>query len=179
MKRRPVLSLIVSLLLLAGCQTGNTKSVSSLNSEVSLSSEVPVLSSRSEASPSDYEPVSSSLSLSPVSSSSGSSVYTSVQDSAYSELSVSSYWKGLDGKAFGNTFRKELQALIKKTGNRSIPYSQNKKILAESDRALNGKGIIPFYRSDDNSTTNWNREHVWGRIQEAQEAMESVLIRIC
>lgn len=161
MKRNPVLSLIVSLLLLASCQTGNTKSVSSLSSEVPFSYEVPVSSSFSEASPSDYEPVSSSLSFSPVSSSSGSSVYTSVPDSAYSELSVSSYWKGLNGKAFGNTFRKELQALIKKTGNRSIPYGQNKKVLAGSDKALNGKGIIPFYRSDDNSTTNWNREHVW------------------
>lgn len=58
--------------------------------------------------------------------------------------------------------------LINSTGNRTISYSTNNAILAESDKALkNQKGIIPFYHDENAATTDWNKEHVWPRSRGA------------
>ena len=72
------------------------------------------------------------------------------------------YWAGLSKNQFGDAFRKTLKALINDTGSKTIGYSANNAVLAESDKALNGKaGIIPFYHPDYCATTGWNKEHVW------------------
>ena len=72
------------------------------------------------------------------------------------------YWSGLNTNDYGDAFRVRLKSLIKATGNKTIGYSENNGVLAESDKALNGKpGIIPFYHADNCYTTGWNKEHVW------------------
>lgn len=79
-----------------------------------------------------------------------------------SNIELESYWSSLDLNAYGNTFRSQLQSLINKTGNKTISYKANNEVLKQSDKSNDGKGIIPFYHSSDESYTGeWNKEHVW------------------
>ncbi|HBM70688.1 MAG TPA: hypothetical protein DD377_04960 [Firmicutes bacterium] len=70
-------------------------------------------------------------------------------------------WGSMDTSKYGATFRDLLAGKIKASGTRTINYKTNNDVLAKSDAALNGAGIIPFYHPDTDSTTNWNKEHVW------------------
>lgn len=84
------------------------------------------------------------------------------QTSEYSSDSpMDLYWSGLNNNEFGEAFRLRLKDLINDSGSKTISYSGNNDVLAESDKALNGQGIIPFYHSDQCYTTSWNKEHVW------------------
>lgn len=70
-------------------------------------------------------------------------------------------WGEMDLETYGATFRDVLAGKIKASGSRTIAYKKNNDVLKESDKALNGRGVIPFYHSDKDSTTNFNKEHVW------------------
>ena len=83
-------------------------------------------------------------------------------DSSDTNVELEEQWQGLDLNTYGNTFRKQLQDLIKQTGNKTISYKNNNSILAESDKAASGDGIVPFYHSSSESYSgDWNKEHVW------------------
>lgn len=69
-------------------------------------------------------------------------------------------WGEMDLETYGATFRDVLAGKIKASGSRTIAYKKNNDVLKESDKALNGRGVIPFYHSDKDSTTNFNKEHV-------------------
>lgn len=83
-------------------------------------------------------------------------------NSQTNNIIIEKEWISLDFTTYGNTFRKQLQNLINATGSKTIAYSKNNEVLSKSDEAINGNsGIIPFYHSDNENTTNWNKEHVW------------------
>ncbi len=77
------------------------------------------------------------------------------------KTNLRSEWKSLDLNTYGNTFRAQLQALIKATGSKTISYKDNNSVLSQSDKASSGSGVVPFYHADTYSTTDWNKEHVW------------------
>ena len=71
---------------------------------------------------------------------------------------------------YGQKFRNRLAKLIRASGSRTIGYKANNNILAESDKAQNGRsGVVPFYHADTESTTSWNKEHVWPNSRGAGE----------
>lgn len=70
-------------------------------------------------------------------------------------------WGEMDLETYGTTFRDVLAGKIKASGSRTIAYKKNNDVLKESDKALNGKGVIPFYHSDKDSISSFNKEHVW------------------
>ena len=160
MKSRLPFSTLLLCLLLTSCGGGGAPQSSEDYSSVasSLSSWVESLSSEEELSSekdlSSEKELSSEITQEP-------SVETesSINDGSATNIT---YWKSLQRSEYGETFRKSIQSLINKSGNKTIQYSDNNAVLAKSDQALNGKaGIIPFYHSDECATTSWNKEHVW------------------
>lgn len=96
-------------------------------------------------------------------SSAGLASFTSTQlnEEPLSLNATSDPWGDMDTSKYGSSFRDLLAGKIKSTGSRTINYKANNSVLAKSDVASNGNGIIPFYHPDTDSTTSWNKEHVW------------------
>lgn len=151
-KNNKKLLLILSIIpLFASCGTNPSDSVSS---DSSNSNTVHTDSGNaSENISSDSSSDKNSTSDSKDSSSSDSSDNNKVE--------LKSQWKDLDLNTYGNTFRAKLQSLIKNTGSKTINYSSNNDVLKQSDKASSGNGVIPFYHDSTDSTTDWNKEHVW------------------
>lgn len=95
----------------------------------------------------------------------------------YPSTSDDSNWEGLDFSTYGNTFRGELQKLIKATKRSSISYSQCLSVGIEAATEPTDKNkFIPFYHASLNVTegvtssgalalnkkgSSVNREHTW------------------
>lgn len=78
------------------------------------------------------------------------------------EASTSSFsWGEMDLNSYGVTFRDVLAGKINASGGKTIAYKTNNSVLAQSDKALDGDGVIPFYHSDSDSVSSFNKEHVW------------------
>ena len=71
---------------------------------------------------------------------------------------------------YGQNFRNRLAKLIRASGSRTIGYKANNDVLEQSDHALSGNGVIPFYHPDNQSTNSWNKEHVWPNSRGAGES---------
>ncbi len=158
---KKILLILSALPLFASCGTNPSDSVSSESSNSNTvntdSGKTSVDSSSNSAS--NTNSGSESKDSSPDSSKDSSSDSSDSSDKNKTELKTQ--WKDLDLNTYGNTFRAKLQALIKNTGSKTINYKTNNDVLAQSDKATSGSGVIPFYHDSTDSTTNWNKEHVW------------------
>jgi endonuclease I len=154
--KKKLVALLLPFFFLAGCETP-------VSSTTQPSNTTPVVESSSTDNTNTSISDNSSTEKSSVLDSSiqDSSVDSTSSTSYSSDLELKSYWNSLDLSTYGSTLRSSLRSLIKATGNKTIGYSTNNSVLAQSDKALNGKGIIPFYREETESTTDWNKEHVW------------------
>lgn len=143
----------------------NTASISKANTTISSTSEDTSKKTNSENKSSSISANGSSVKPSTDSKSSQATASSSISKPSTSTIKpedLKPYWNGLDFSTYGNTFRGALQKLINNTGNKTIGYSNNNAVLSQSDKALNGDGIIPFYHGENESiTSNWNKEHVW------------------
>ena len=103
------------------------------------------------------------------SSQSKTSEAISISEETYEVPEYDSRWP-LDFSEYGATFRNRLARLIRSSGTRTIAYKANNDVLAESDKAKNGNGVVPFYHPDTESTNSWNKEHVWPNSRGAGES---------
>lgn len=146
MKPKKLSLSLLAFLLLAGCSFDPTAT--------DISSSFPTSDTGGESSES---PNSSSK---PSTNTPDSSKGDSSNSSSSHQPDTSDYvWK-VDRSTFGNTFRGDLQKAIKASGNRTIGYSSNNEVLAQSDKSPQG-GIVPFYHPMTDHTTDWNKEHCW------------------
>lgn len=157
MKSKRIISFLLLLSLFSSCSSNGNSSISLSSSSIIPQVSVIDNDEKTTGSLSSGKRIDSSQKESSISS----KEKDSSQKSSSSSKEVLSYWSSLDFSTYGNTFRAALQSLIKKTGNRTVGYSANNTILAQSDKALNGNGAIPFYHADSESVTSWNKEHVW------------------
>ncbi len=165
MKHNRKLLIILSLLpLFASCegtkQSDKPSNYNSSNSTVVHTESSDNTSSDSQNSDSEKNSLSSGTNKDSSSSDTGKDS-SSDKDSNTSKDSLKSMWQDLDLNTYGNTFRAKLQSLINSTGSKTIGYKTNNTVLAQSDKASSGSGVVPFYHASTDSTTNWNKEHVW------------------
>lgn len=80
------------------------------------------------------------------------------------------YWSGVtkDGSVYGAAFRKQLYTIMDKS-TATNSYKALNKILKLSDPGKGG-GVHPFYRASGESSTSWNKEHVWPNSRGAGES---------
>ncbi len=163
MKRNKKLLIILSLLpLFASCEGTKQSNYDSSNSSVVHTDKSDNTNTDSQSN-SEKNPVSSDTTDKDSSSTDTGkdSSSDSSKDNDTSKNTLNTMWKDLDLNTYGNTFRAKLQTLINATGNKTISYKTNNSVLSQSDKASSGSGVVPFYHADTDSTTNWNKEHVW------------------
>lgn len=168
-----VLRFIPALLLLAVSSCAQNPSVSSISSSSSESSSS--ISSEEESSSSLSSSEDSTSSLTSLdsgtsNSTSKSSSSPSSSSSEYFSLPENDERWPLDFSEYGQAFRNRLASLIRNSGSKTVSYSKVGNVLAYSDAALNGNGVIPFYHPDTDSTYSWNKEHVWPSSRGAGES---------
>ena len=149
--------------------TSNTTNSSNKDSDTNSSNSVTSNSSNSSINSNTNTSINSSTNSS-VNSDTNTSINSSTNSSVNSDTTsetkptteIKSQWISLDFTTYGNTFRAELQKLINKTGSKTISYKANNDVLAQSDKATSGSGIVPFYHAGTESYSgDWNKEHVW------------------
>lgn len=75
---------------------------------------------------------------------------------------AASTWAGLDYSSYGKDFQMDLEDLIYASGHKTISYKQNNEVLKKSDASpIKSGAVVPFYHSDDDYTTSFNKEHTW------------------
>lgn len=75
---------------------------------------------------------------------------------------AASAWAGLDYTSYGKDFQMDLEDLIYASGHKTISYKQNNEVLKKSDASpIKSGAVVPFYHSDDDYTTSFNKEHTW------------------
>ncbi len=78
------------------------------------------------------------------------------------ETAPANYYAGLNLNQTGESFRRDLGAIISKNFNHHS-YSTNNTVLAETDPDPNHNGNIICFYTGQSLSGGWNKEHVWAK----------------